>query len=598
VPSSDDADTLVGKVIARNFRVEQLIGTGGMGRVYRARQISLDKPVVLKVLHPHFNNDTQLVQRFQREARAASRLNHPNSISIIDFGQAEDGTLFMAMELLHGRDLFTLLQSEFPLAYTRLGRIMVQVCSALAEAHAQNIIHRDLKPENIMVEDRRDQKDFVKVLDFGIAKIQDPSEEGSRALTQQGMVCGTPEYMSPEQARGENLDARSDIYAVGVLMFQLVTGDLPFKAETALGIVTKHITEAPPSPRAVRPEVGIPPGVEAIILRCMEKRAERRYQTAEELGAAWKHWLESEESGSRAAVPSAGRTGTLQTGASSAGPPTRAAAAVGSPSTEAALAASASPPRSSTAQVVSTSQNGQGRTLSVAGALDASDEEIAAIKPKRMGLFIGVTAAALVGAVVLAISGKSSSDQLAESEAASPPPPAESAAKVEPGHPAVPSQAPAAAPTRPDEPKTPGAHTAAQKSKVDQEPRSSPGEERAKGDRRPADRRSQDKRRARAGASADDPDNENAGRKEGINAKLAEAQTRQNGGDYSTAIALLLELRERAPNNASAAKMLGDSYYLRDHDSKEACQHWRDFVRLAPKGERVEGVKNRLKHCN
>jgi serine/threonine-protein kinase len=243
LPPSDDVDPLLGKVIARNFRVESLLGTGGMGRVYKARQISLDKAVVLKVLHPHFNSDPQLVQRFQREARAASRLNHPNSISVIDFGQADDGTLFMAMELLHGKDLFTLLQEEFPLSEERLARIMIQVCSALAEAHEQNIIHRDLKPENIMVEDRRDQKDFVKVLDFGIAKIQDPSDEQGRALTQQGMVCGTPEYMSPEQARGENLDARSDIYALGVLMYQLVTGDLPFKADTALGIVTKHIIE-------------------------------------------------------------------------------------------------------------------------------------------------------------------------------------------------------------------------------------------------------------------------------------------------------------------------------------------------------------------
>ena len=232
---TEEGDPLLGKVIARNFRVESLLGTGGMGRVYKARQISLDKAVVLKVLHPHFNNDPQLVQRFQREARAASRLNHPNSISIIDFGQADDGTLFMAMELLHGKDLFTLLQEEFPIPEERLARIMVQVSSALAEAHDQNIIHRDLKPENIMVEDRRDQKDFVKVLDFGIAKIQDPSDENGRALTQQGMVCGTPEYMSPEQARGETLDARSDIYALGVLMYQMVTGDLPFKAETALG---------------------------------------------------------------------------------------------------------------------------------------------------------------------------------------------------------------------------------------------------------------------------------------------------------------------------------------------------------------------------
>jgi serine/threonine protein kinase len=303
VPSvpSNDVDPFLGRVIARNFRIESLLGTGGMGRVYKARQISLDKLVVLKVLHPHFQNDTQLVQRFQREARAASRLNHPNSISIIDFGQAEDGTLYMAMELLHGQDLFNLLQKEFPLPEERVGRIMIQVCSALTEAHEQNIIHRDLKPENIMVEDRRDQKDHVKVLDFGIAKIQDPTEGDGRALTQQGMVCGTPEYMSPEQARGDALDARTDVYALGVLMYQVLTGDLPFKGDSALAIVTKHITDQPVPPRTARPDLRLSEGVERIILKCMEKRPERRYQSAAELAQAWRDWLDAQ---ARAAAPS------------------------------------------------------------------------------------------------------------------------------------------------------------------------------------------------------------------------------------------------------------------------------------------------------
>ena len=346
VPGEEE-DPLLGKVIARNFRVESLLGTGGMGRVYKARQLSLDKPVVLKVLHPHYNNDPQLVQRFQREARAASRLNHPNSISIIDFGQADDGTLFMAMELLHGEDLFNLLQHDFPLDEERLGRIMIQVCSALAEAHEQNIIHRDLKPENIMVEDRRDQKDFVKVLDFGIAKIQDPSDGDGRALTQQGMVCGTPEYMSPEQARGEALDNRSDVYALGVLMYQIVTGDLPFKAETALGIVTKHITEAPLPPSQARPDLKISQDVEAIILKCLEKRTESRYQTATELGQAWKDLLETRQRQHQrnAATPNAGtsRTGTLALGTVARVSSAEAAVPEATARTEAALPAEDTP---------------------------------------------------------------------------------------------------------------------------------------------------------------------------------------------------------------------------------------------------------------
>ncbi|MEW5854251.1 MAG: protein kinase, partial [Myxococcota bacterium] len=337
----EDADPLIGKVIARNFRVESLLGTGGMGRVYKARQMSLDKPVVLKILHPHFNDDQQLVQRFQREARAASRLNHPNSISIIDFGQSEDGTLFMAMELLHGRDLFTVLQEDFPLPEERLGRIMVQVCSALAEAHEQNIIHRDIKPENIMVEDRRDHKDYVKVLDFGIAKIQDPSGEEGRALTQQGMVCGTPEYMSPEQARGESLDPRSDIYALGVLMYQLVTGDIPFKAETAVGIVTKHIMEAPVPPRQARPDLNISAEVEAIILKALHKNRDQRYQTAQELAETWKAFLEhprAAQTNNAATIAEAPRRGTMRIAPAAPTPGGRA-----QPATEADLNAANAP---------------------------------------------------------------------------------------------------------------------------------------------------------------------------------------------------------------------------------------------------------------
>ncbi|MBI1946631.1 MAG: serine/threonine protein kinase [Deltaproteobacteria bacterium] len=270
----------MGKVVAHKFRIEKLLGVGGMGKVYKARQLSLDKAVVVKVLHDQFREDPQLVQRFQREAKAASRLNHPNSIQIIDFGQDEGGVVFMAMEFLQGQDLFTVLKKQGALPAERIARIMVQVCSALTEAHEQNVIHRDLKPENIMVEDRRGQRDFVKVLDFGIAKIQDAAD-GGQALTQAGMVCGTPEYMSPEQARGLQLDARSDIYALGVVMYQLAVGELPFTADTPIGIVTKHILEKPVPPRQRRPDVDAQ--LEAIILKAMEKEAGKRYGTVAEM---------------------------------------------------------------------------------------------------------------------------------------------------------------------------------------------------------------------------------------------------------------------------------------------------------------------------
>jgi eukaryotic-like serine/threonine-protein kinase len=270
----------VGKVVARKYSVEQCIGEGGMGRVYRARQLVLDKPVVLKVLHQELLSDARTVARFQREARAASRLNHPNSINILDFGVAEDGELFIAMEYVDGHDLHYLLSNEWPLSEPRIIRIVSQVLSALADAHAAGVIHRDLKPENVMVEPRRGgESDVVKVLDFGIAKIVDTAEAGP-ALTRAGFVCGTPEYMSPEQAKGAPLDARSDLYSVGVLLFQLVTRRLPFEADTAVGFATKHLTEPPPPPSRIRPG-GCSPELEHLILQALSKDPAARPQTAE-----------------------------------------------------------------------------------------------------------------------------------------------------------------------------------------------------------------------------------------------------------------------------------------------------------------------------
>ena len=206
-----DVDPWIDQVVNGKFRIEALLGQGGMGKVYRAKHLTLDRPVVLKMLHPDFSTDPQVVARFQREARAASRLDHPNSIAVLDFGAAEDGTLFMAMEFLSGRDLARIIADEFPLAEARIVRIGAQILSALAEAHVQGIVHRDLKPENVMVEPRRGEADFVKVLDFGIAKITAPGANEPK-LTQAGLVCGTPEYMSPEQARGADIDSRSDLY--------------------------------------------------------------------------------------------------------------------------------------------------------------------------------------------------------------------------------------------------------------------------------------------------------------------------------------------------------------------------------------------------
>ncbi len=266
------ADALLGRTIADNFELLSVIGSGAMGRVYRARQQSLDKIVAIKLLHPHLASDPKLAKRFHREARAASRLNHPNSLQIIDFGQDEAGRLYIAMEYLEGLSLGDLIERDFPFSPARIGRILGQVCDALEEAHASGIIHRDLKPDNVLVTDRRGEFDHVKVCDFGIAKIQDPKADGTDSqLTMAGLVCGTPEYMSPEQARGDELDGRSDVYALGVIGYQMLCGQVPFTAQTALGVITKHLTDSVVPPSERRPDLGIPTALENVFLRALAK---------------------------------------------------------------------------------------------------------------------------------------------------------------------------------------------------------------------------------------------------------------------------------------------------------------------------------------
>jgi serine/threonine-protein kinase len=279
----EPVDPWIDQVVNGKFRIESLLGQGGMGKVYRARHLTLDRPVVLKMLHPDYSTDPQVVARFQREARAASRLNHPNSIAVLDFGAAEDGTLFMAMEFLSGRDLARIIAEDFPLGEARIVRIGAQILSALAEAHAQGIIHRDLKPENVMIEPRRGEADFVKVLDFGIAKITAPGANEPK-LTQAGLVCGTPEYMSPEQARGADIDSRSDLYSMGVILYQLATGELPFQSDTPVGYLTKHLAEEPVPARERWAEVS--EALDALIAKAMAKDVTQRFQTAEEMREA------------------------------------------------------------------------------------------------------------------------------------------------------------------------------------------------------------------------------------------------------------------------------------------------------------------------
>ncbi|HEU4405898.1 MAG TPA: protein kinase [Polyangiaceae bacterium] len=286
-------DPLIGRTLPGGYVLLELIGVGGMGRVYRAEQQALGRTVAVKVIHAHLLDDESASARFITEARAASRLNHPNSVGVIDFGKSDDGQLYLVMEFLRGRDLGVVAQTEGPLPFRRIVDVLRQTLAALGEAHELGIIHRDVKPENIILERVRGGGDFVKVVDFGLAKLL----VGARreALTLPGIVCGTPDYMAPEQGRGENIDPRADLYALGVVLFALLTGRLPFEAESPTQLVLMHMSTPPPDPRRVAPGRNVPASLAEACLRALAKSPEGRYQSADEFSSALAEALEAVE---------------------------------------------------------------------------------------------------------------------------------------------------------------------------------------------------------------------------------------------------------------------------------------------------------------
>jgi serine/threonine protein kinase len=301
-------DTFIGTTLNNRYLVQTKLGQGGFGAVYKGKQTIVGREVALKVLHPDMARDANLVARFRREGAVACNLRDAHTVTTYDFDQTPDGVLYIAMELLTGKSLHDIFYDEAPLPWRRVLRVLEQMCSSLGEAHRQGIVHRDIKPENVYLEDRPGTKDYVKVLDFGIAKIIRGDIGGNAApqLTATGQTLGTLEYMSPEQLMGKQLDGRSDIYAMGVLCFELVIGHLPFPdARGPAELIAAQLKKTPPMPSVANPAGEIPPEADAIIMRMLEKDRSKRYQDVEELAVEIHDVLSGRATGPTAALSSA-----------------------------------------------------------------------------------------------------------------------------------------------------------------------------------------------------------------------------------------------------------------------------------------------------
>ncbi|HKN69281.1 MAG TPA: serine/threonine-protein kinase [Gemmatimonadaceae bacterium] len=280
---------LVGAIIADRYHVIGKLGEGGMGQVYLAEHVKMGRRSALKVMNPALVKDADAISRFNREAANASRINHPNVADVYDFGETPDGIIYLAMELVEGPTLTKVIEEQGPLPPSRVATIVRQASEALAVAHDMGIVHRDLKPDNIMLARNRDGSDCAKIVDFGIAKAADSA---AQKVTKTGLVIGTPEYMSPEQLAGDTLDGRSDIYSLALVAFNMLTGKLPFPAETAQESMIMRLTEPPRKLVQMRPEIPWTEPVQAALDRALQRDVNARYASASEFGRALSSALE------------------------------------------------------------------------------------------------------------------------------------------------------------------------------------------------------------------------------------------------------------------------------------------------------------------
>ncbi len=277
------SDSKIGSVLGDRYRLVAKLGQGGMGTVYLAEHVVLGKNMAVKVLREELSRDEELVKRFQQEAVAASRIGHENIVNVTDFGRSPEGALYFVMEYLEGQSLTRLIRQGGPMPLERAVPILAQICRALAAAHSRGIVHRDLKPDNVMVVRREDGSDLVKVLDFGISKVHTGNASDSGRLTRVGMVMGTPEYMAPEQVEASSVDHRVDIYSLGAVAYELVTGKLPFEANTPVAMLMKHQSEPLVPIRTRRPDLNLPDALDRLIVKAMSKRPAERQQSMQEV---------------------------------------------------------------------------------------------------------------------------------------------------------------------------------------------------------------------------------------------------------------------------------------------------------------------------